>query len=455
MCLVLAFLVFQKEPLRRDELIRLLSPFTTESSISSAIDNLMPVIAEAHPVDGEMIRCSHKSFSDVLEKPDALKSSFHHDADETWRENGKKKVDTFRDELLPELTESAQCLRLARACLHALNTELKFQVSALYDQNRPITKESVAVPPFLCHASKYWQKYCELAGERGRDIKPLPHRHAICWMEALGFAEESGLESGFPNEIQKYFEKCQTALWTVSARGDARNPGPSNKWEGEHEELEQLLAPNFQSLPRGCQPGIRVSILDRIKKWVKDSVPANPNIEFVGESANSPFAGAGACPRDSPTSYSNILWISGDDGMGKTAIASSVVTLLNSTEFGDVIHAHYFISDDVKKGDPRRIWCTIAYQLAISSPAYRRILSESGVLTTDTKDLNVKDLFEALIKTPLSQLNMSIVVVIDEEFASVMQAYSHESKRRRHCERARRGLPYRPGEQRRVKGNNG
>ncbi|KLO11767.1 hypothetical protein SCHPADRAFT_941758 [Schizopora paradoxa] len=105
----------------------------------------------------------------------------------------------------------------------------------------------------------------------------------------------------------------------------------------------------------------------------------------------------------------NVLWISGYPGWGKTAIASS---LLNSTEFGDVIHAHYFISEDVND-DPRLVWRTITYQLALSSPAYRRILLESGALTTDTKDLDIKNLFKALIKAPLSRLDVPIVVVID------------------------------------------
>ncbi|KLO10479.1 hypothetical protein SCHPADRAFT_999538 [Schizopora paradoxa] len=112
-------------------------------------------------------------------------------------------------------------------------------------------------------------------------------------------------------------------------------------------------------------------------------------------------------------SDSNILWISGNDGTGKTAIASSVVAILNSTEFGDVIpNAHFFLSEDVDD-DPRSVWRTIAFRLALSSPAYREFLSKSGVLSTDTKDLNANDLFDALIQTPLSRLNVLIVVVID------------------------------------------
>ncbi|KLO10470.1 hypothetical protein SCHPADRAFT_942802 [Schizopora paradoxa] len=452
MLLVLAFLVFQRGRLPRDELVHLLAHTTSKSLITSAINNLMSVVKERSILHHhDEIQCNHRTFVDIFdsENPELLPISSQNNNSEAWigEKAYQKRFDASRDKLSPQLKRSTQCLRLANACLLALNAELSFEFPSPHKEVETDIRGVDNIPPSLLHASQYWRKYCEFAGEASNDLPLHPYKLALGWMESLNLiAKENNSESGQQKDFETRFAMYQKALrkdFTRSNRNvghsrpshhiaetehhrilvdpsmqpesDTHSPDSPEIQEAERIELEQLLrllAPKFQSLPRGCQPGTRVSILDRIKKWVKDSVPANSDIGYVSESANSPFAGAGAGPSSSPTSNSNVLWISGLRFSGKTAIASSVVTLLNSTEFGDVIHAHYFISFRVGY-DPRSVWRTIAYQLAISSPAYRRLLLEQGILTMETEDLDIKDLFNAFIKAPLLRLNISTVVVID------------------------------------------
>ncbi|KLO10473.1 hypothetical protein SCHPADRAFT_942803 [Schizopora paradoxa] len=423
MLLVLAFLVFQQKPLPREELVHLLAPTTSQSLITSAINNLMPVIAE-----GYGIQCNHKTFIDIFdsEKPELLPISSENNNGEAWiREKAyQERFDASRDKLSPQLKRAAQHLRLANACLHALNAELHFEFPSPCKEAEAVIRKTDDNPPFLRHASKYWEKHCEFAGKESNEIPLHPYRRVLDWMESFNLIDkeekisESGPQKDFKTRLEMYRKALREDF--VRADGDAvRSQLPRHKADPDLQnrlvnpsmrpesevckanspeiqdadliELEQLrvLAPISQSLPNKCHEGTRVSTLNKIKKWIKDSVPANPNIYNI-----------------------NILWISGGLGRGKTAIASSVVAILNSTEFSDVIHAHYFISRGVDD-DPRLVWRTIACQLALSSPAYRVLLLESGVLTTDTKDLDVKNLFEALIKTPLSRLGIPIVVVID------------------------------------------
>ncbi|KLO11761.1 hypothetical protein SCHPADRAFT_929659 [Schizopora paradoxa] len=340
MYLVLAFLIFQEDPLPRNELINLLEHSTTRTTISSAIDNLMPVIAEFNSEydSDDYVRCNHKSFSDILKTPEVIglqkdSSKARNERDAFYR----RKKETFHDTLLPELTEPAQCLRLAKACLLALDAEFKFQCSSPYEEAETTNRETDNIPPFLPHASEYWRKYSELAGEESNNLPLHPYKHALRWMESFSLIDkENDSESGQQKDFITRFETCQESLDEGLRRRDrdaggpqtphhlaesehhgilvdpglqlgdeARKSNSTDIQEAERRELEQLLGPCFQVLPNGCHGGTRVSILDRIKKWVKDSVPANPNAEFVGESANSSFAGQGAGPRNSPTSFSN------------------------------------------------------------------------------------------------------------------------------------------------------
>ncbi len=99
---LLAYLVWQKDPLPRVQLVKLLAPpeATAQNLVSIAIINLMPVITLTEP-DGP-VRVSHKSFLDFLTNRPASSTTTNTRAPED-------EIDAFVASLSSELTRSNQC----------------------------------------------------------------------------------------------------------------------------------------------------------------------------------------------------------------------------------------------------------------------------------------------------------------------------------------------------------
>ncbi|KLO10958.1 WD40 repeat-like protein [Schizopora paradoxa] len=162
--------------------------------------------------------------------------------------------------------------------------------------------------------------------------------------------------------------------------------------------LKERLDPLHQdNMKDGCMHGTRVRLLKEVDEWLRD-----------GEG-------------------SNILWISGSPGAGKTAFSSTIVSsLLKGTS------ARFFSKKKVAgHGEPRMLWRTIAYELAMTFTIMKKpiveILKSKGSRTY-ASDSGVKDQFNGLIKglfqdpdaMRLSSLSTyPVVVVIDalDEFS--------------------------------------
>ncbi|KLO10109.1 hypothetical protein SCHPADRAFT_832992, partial [Schizopora paradoxa] len=126
-----------------------------------------------------------------------------------------------------------------------------------------------------------------------------------------------------------------------------------------------------KALENGCLEDTRVNILDAAKDWWHNTGAPN-----------------------------NILWIVGAPGAGKSTLATTIVKELAEAE---PFCAKFFCSRDVRNlRDPRRIWRTLAYELAKNhegvKAALMRILDEKK---GDPQDDTVLDQFQQLIKHPL------------------------------------------------------
>jgi len=155
----------------------------------------------------------------------------------------------------------------------------------------------------------------------------------------------------------------------------------------ENEELlRKKLNPVQRGSKEGCLAGTRQDILARIFEWLED------------------------------TNQSNILWLSGSPGAGKSAIASTVVSQLldKNSKNQHVSSAFWFKRGDALLGDPASLWCTIAFGLACLDP----VIQQNVVDVLEQRDLEtagVEDHFKHLIESSLSKCPPSqlVVVVID------------------------------------------
>jgi NACHT domain len=161
--------------------------------------------------------------------------------------------------------------------------------------------------------------------------------------------------------------------------------------ESEHEGaiLAKLKVADLQYGPHiaECMPGTRQDILERINAWTTDF--------------NAP----------------NILWLKGHPGVGKSAVASSVVEQLREAKR---LGSRFFFQRQRSNAmTTNALWRTVAYDLAREYPAVRKHLvaaleADETIPTT----FNVDRLFRLLIQDPLlASQDVSVerlpVIVVD------------------------------------------
>jgi hypothetical protein len=134
-----------------------------------------------------------------------------------------------------------------------------------------------------------------------------------------------------------------------------------------------------------------------------------------------------AWARDS--SQSNILWLSGSPGAGKSAIATTVVSHLLKQQSTVAFH---FERGHAVLGDPAALWCTVAFGLASHDPALQKDIVDVLMDPTVDLDTGIKDHFKHLIEGPLTRncaallAKLPVVVVVDalDECNSSKSTYS-------------------------------
>jgi hypothetical protein len=105
---------------------------------------------------------------------------------------------------------------------------------------------------------------------------------------------------------------------------------------------------------------------------------------------------------DDLNASSNILWISGFPGVGKSAIARKLATRLKSSHrFGSSL---FFQRELVAVQTPANLWRTIAFDLSREYPSARSVIVttlEDGEI--DLEHTDAGELFRSLVEVPLKQ----------------------------------------------------
>jgi NACHT domain len=153
-----------------------------------------------------------------------------------------------------------------------------------------------------------------------------------------------------------------------------------------------------------CLEGTRLDLLEKIKKWTTDfSAP-------------------------------NILWLKGHPGVGKSAIATSMVEHLGAMK--RLGSRFFFQRQKANVMTSNALWRTVAYDLARMHPAIRKAIItklKEGDLSLTT--VNVDKLFLHFIREPLIESESNIeqlppVVIIDalDECGGLEGQYSTDRK---------------------------
>ena len=110
-----------------------------------------------------------------------------------------------------------------------------------------------------------------------------------------------------------------------------------------------------------------------------------------------------------------IFWLNGMAGIGKTTIARTIVEEMKENK--KILLASFFFSkDDEHAGDYRRVFPTLAHQLAIQHPQIKIALAEIIKSIGDCLDHPLKRQRDELIVSPLKSLNgprHTVLLIID------------------------------------------
>ncbi|KAJ7323329.1 hypothetical protein DFH08DRAFT_1085498 [Mycena albidolilacea] len=154
-----------------------------------------------------------------------------------------------------------------------------------------------------------------------------------------------------------------------------------------------------------CHPETRKKMLDMLLNWTSGTQPPTTGIfEDDEDEANSTSS-------DGPSSP--ILWLHGPAGAGKSAIAQSLCQTLE--EDSRLMASFFFKRGHPSRGHAKRLFATIAYQLALHLPDLNRHISQSVEKDPSLVDKSLAIQLKRLILEPLRQMGPTppLVVVID------------------------------------------
>ncbi|KAF9441978.1 hypothetical protein P691DRAFT_518710 [Macrolepiota fuliginosa MF-IS2] len=120
--------------------------------------------------------------------------------------------------------------------------------------------------------------------------------------------------------------------------------------------------------PPECHPGTRVKMLERMRTWFFHMDPQKA-----------------------------FLWISGPAGVGKSAV---VQTFAEALAAANRLGATLFFSRPNDRNDPKRVFITIAYQLAVRIPSYRAFVIEQIALDPELLEKGMREQFKIFIVAP-------------------------------------------------------
>ena len=159
--------------------------------------------------------------------------------------------------------------------------------------------------------------------------------------------------------------------------------------------LKEQLKPTRSGYNRTlcCMGGTCESIIDELTAWV------------TNESGQDNF------------SQSNIYWIYGLPGIGKTALAHTICGTFDDRK--QLVGAFFCQRDDTNSSEPRNILPTLIYKLAENSPTFRNIVAEClhnhpNLTTESMKDTFFLDFIRSLPHHPNEHSLVFVIDALDE-----------------------------------------
>ena len=155
--------------------------------------------------------------------------------------------------------------------------------------------------------------------------------------------------------------------------------------------LKERLKPTRSGYNRTlcCMGGTRESILNEVTTWATNG------------------------PWQNNVPQSNIYWIYGLPGIGKTALAHSICETFDDRK--QLVGAFFCQKDDTNSSESRNILPTLIYKLAEISPTFRKIVAEYLRSHTNLTNESMKDTFflDFIRSLPHHPNEHSLVFVID------------------------------------------
>ena len=122
-------------------------------------------------------------------------------------------------------------------------------------------------------------------------------------------------------------------------------------------------------------------------------------------------------PGQNNVPQSNIYWIYGLPGIGKTALAHSICEILDDRK--QLVGAFFCQKDDTNSSEPRNILPTLIYKLAETSPTFRKVVAEClrnypNLTNESMKDTFFLDLIRSLPHHPNEHSLVFVIDALDE-----------------------------------------
>ncbi|CAE6450481.1 unnamed protein product [Rhizoctonia solani] len=201
---------------------------------------------------------------------------------------------------------------------------------------------------------------------------------------------------------QEFHTSWSPELESQTNLNNATSEQPNGPWQDEHTpvdeserttdwcELLTLLKPMDPSgydHDQGCMDGTREAILSEIVAWTQRRA-----------------------------STESFMWISGQIGMGKTAIAHSLCQRLDKMRA--LAASFFYRPDDPNNANPLLLFNNLICEIAMHCPAYARVAAEAIRAKPKLCTSHFSLRYEGLVKRPLEQLKSlpmlrSLVVVVD------------------------------------------
>ncbi|KAJ7933243.1 hypothetical protein B0H13DRAFT_1592442 [Mycena leptocephala] len=150
-------------------------------------------------------------------------------------------------------------------------------------------------------------------------------------------------------------------------------------------------------------------MLDILWKWthgIKPPVNCTPEDGWTSDDEDLPSTDDNLSSEDNPRPASNILWLHGPAGGGKSAITQSLCLKLEAE--GCLAASSFFKREHKSRGNATRLFSTIAYQLAVLLPELNRAISEIVENDRAIVDRSLSIRLQKLITEPCQQISNSM-----------------------------------------------